>query len=57
VPNAPAIREEGIWMEGSGRVRLSDFGLNPRRGVLGIRLVIGAKGEMNVPFGLLATSR
>jgi len=52
-----AIREEGIWIEGSGRVRLSDFGLKPPRGVLGVRLVIGAKDEMNVLFGLLATSR
>ena len=52
-----AIREEGIWIEGSGRVRLSDFGLKPPRGVLGVRLVIGTKDEMNVLFGLLATSR
>ena len=28
-----AIREEGIWIEGSGRVRLSDFGLKLPRGV------------------------
>ena len=51
-----AIREEGIWIEGSGRVRLSDFGLKPPRGVLGVRLVIGTKDEMNVLFGLLAAS-
>jgi len=52
-----AIRVEGIWIEGSGRVRLSDFGLKPPRGVFGVRLVIGTKDEMNVLFGLLAASR
>ena len=50
-----APREGGIWVEGSGRARLSEFGLKPRRGVVGVRLLIGTKDEMNVLFGLLAT--
>lgn len=50
-------REDGIWIEGSGRVRLSEFGLKPPRGVVGVRLLIGTKDEMNVLFGLLATRR
>jgi polyisoprenoid-binding protein YceI len=50
-------REDGIWVEGSGRVRLSEFGLKPPRGVAGVRLLIGTKDEMNVLFGLLAIKR
>jgi polyisoprenoid-binding protein YceI len=49
--------EDGIWVEGSGRVRLSDFGLKPPHGVVGVSLFIGTKDEMNVHFGLLATRR
>ena len=52
-----AEREDGIWIEGSGIVRLSDFGLKPPRGVAGVSLFIGTKDEMNVLFGLLATRR
>jgi polyisoprenoid-binding protein YceI len=48
-------RESGIWIEGSGRVRLSDFGLKPPRGIAGVGLFIGTKDEMNVQFGLLAS--
>lgn len=50
-------RADGIWIEGSSRVRLSDFGLKPPRGVVGVGLFIGTKDEMNVLFGLLATRR
>lgn len=50
-------REDGIWIEGSSRVKLSDFDLKPPRGVVGVRLFIGTKDEMNVIFGLLATRR
>ena len=47
-------REDGIWVEGSGRVRLSEFGLKPPRGIVGVSLFIGTKDEMNVAFELLA---
>jgi polyisoprenoid-binding protein YceI len=49
-------REGGIWVEGSGQIRLSDFGLKPPRGVAGVSLFIGTKDEMTVQFALLATS-
>jgi len=47
-------REGELWVEGSGRVKLSDFGLKPPRGVVGVGLFIGTKDEMTVNFGLLA---
>jgi polyisoprenoid-binding protein YceI len=50
-------RGDGIWVEGSGRVRLSEFGLKPPRGVVGVNLFIGTKDEMNVVFGLLAVRK
>jgi polyisoprenoid-binding protein YceI len=50
-------RGDGIWVEGSSRVLLSDFGLAPPRGVAGVRLFIGTKDEMNVLFGLLAARK
>ena len=50
-------RGDGIWVEGSGRVRLSEFGLKPPRGVVGVRLFIGTKDEMNVVFELLAAGK
>ena len=50
-------REGGIWVEGSSRIRLSDFGLKPPRGVFGVRVFIGTKDEMSVVFSLLATRR
>src|SRR5262249_36704917 len=36
-------REGGIRVEGSGRIKLSDFGLKPPRAVAGVGLFIGAK--------------
>jgi hypothetical protein len=42
--------QSGMWFEGSSRVKLSDFGLTPPRGVFGVRLVIGTKDEMSVLF-------
>jgi polyisoprenoid-binding protein YceI len=50
-------RGDGIWVEGSGRVRLSEFGLKPPRGVVGVSLFIGTKDEMNVVFELLAIKK
>jgi polyisoprenoid-binding protein YceI len=50
-------RGDGIWVEGSGRVRLSEFGLKPPRGVIGVSLFIGTKDEMNVVFELLAARK
>jgi polyisoprenoid-binding protein YceI len=50
-----AQREGGIWVEGSGQVRLSDFGLKPPRGVPGVGLFIGTKDEMRVQFVLMAS--
>jgi len=50
-------RGDGIWVEGSGRVRLSEFGLKPPRGVVGVSLLIGTKDEMNVVFELLAARK
>ncbi|SRR5712692_5428299 len=47
-------REGEFWVEGSGTVKLSDFGLKPPRGVVGVGLFIGTKDEMTVAFGLLA---
>ena len=47
-------RESDIWVEGSGRVKLSDFGLKPPRAVAGVGLFIGTKDEMTVVFGLQA---
>jgi polyisoprenoid-binding protein YceI len=52
-----STREDGIWVDGSSRIKLSDFGLKPPRGVFGVRLFIGTKDEMNVLFGLLAVRR
>lgn len=49
--------EGGIWVEGSSRVKLSDFGLKPPRGVVGVGLVIGTKDEMSVFFRILAAKR
>jgi polyisoprenoid-binding protein YceI len=49
-------REGGIWLEGSGQIRLSDFGLKAPRAVAGVGLFIGTKDEMTVQFALLATS-
>ena len=49
-----APREGEFWMEGSGRVKLSDFGLKPPKGVFGVSLFIGTQDEMNVQFRLLA---
>src|SRR5260370_41532598 len=50
-----APREGGIWVEGSGQIRLSDFGLKPPRAVAGVGLFIGTKDEMTVQFALLAS--
>jgi polyisoprenoid-binding protein YceI len=47
-------REGGIWVEGSGQIRLSDFGLKPPRAAAGVGLIIGTKDEMTVQFALLA---
>ena len=47
-------REGGIWVEGSGRIKLSDFGLKPPRAAAGVGLFIGTKDEMTVQFALLA---
>src|SRR5260370_21641454 len=47
-------REGGIWVEGSGQIRLSDFGLWPPRAAPGVCLFIGPKDEMPVHFALLA---
>jgi polyisoprenoid-binding protein YceI len=49
--------ESGLWFEGSSRVKLSDFGLTPPRGVFGVRLVIGTKDEMSVLFRIMASKR
>ena len=35
--------ERGMWVEGSERVRLSDFGLKPPRTIAGAGLFIGTK--------------
>ena len=48
------LREGGIWVEGSGQIRLSDFGLKPPRAAAGVGLFIGTKDEMTVQFALLA---
>jgi hypothetical protein len=50
-------RGDGIWVKGSARVRLSEFGLKPPRGVVGVSLFIGTKDEMNVVFELLAARK
>src|SRR5260370_24630406 len=50
-------REGGIWVEGSGQIRLSDFGLKPPRAAAGVGLFIGTKDEMTVQFALLANKR
>jgi polyisoprenoid-binding protein YceI len=47
-------REGEIRAEGAGRLKLSDFGLKPPKGVPGVSLFIGTKDEMTVLFGLLA---
>ena len=47
-------RDGGIWVEGSGRVSLADFGLKPPRGIVGVSLFIGTKDEMAVQFSLFA---
>jgi len=47
-------REGGIWVEGSGRISLADFGLKPPRGIVGVSLFIGTKDEMTVQFSLFA---
>jgi len=49
--------ESGMWFEGSSRVKLSDFGLTPPRGVFGVRFVIGTKDEMGVLFRIMASKR
>ena len=51
------LREGGIWVEGSGRIKLSDFGLKPPRAAAGVGLLIGTKDEMTVQFALLANKR
>lgn len=48
------LREGEFWINGSGRVKLSDFGLKPPKGVAGVTLFIGTKDEMHVLFRLLA---
>jgi polyisoprenoid-binding protein YceI len=50
-------RGDGIWVKGSARVRLSEFGLKPPHGVVGVSLFIGTKDEMNVVFELLAARK
>lgn len=50
-------RGDGVWVKGSARVRLSEFGLKPPRGVVGVSLFIGTKDEMNVVFELLAARK
>jgi polyisoprenoid-binding protein YceI len=49
--------QSGMWFEGSSRVKLSDFGLTPPRGVFGVRFVIGTKDEMSVLFRIMASKR
>jgi polyisoprenoid-binding protein YceI len=49
-----APREGEFWVEGSGRVKLSDFGLKPPKAVFGVGIFIGTQDEMNVVFRLLA---
>lgn len=46
-----------MCVEGSGRVRLSEFGLKPPRAVVGVTLFIGTKDEMNLVFELLAARK
>jgi polyisoprenoid-binding protein YceI len=46
-------REGGIWVEGSGRLKLSDFGLKPPKAIAGVGLFIGTKDEMAVSFRLM----
>jgi polyisoprenoid-binding protein YceI len=48
-------REGGIWVEGSGQIRLSDFSLKPPRAAAGVGLFIGTKDAMTVQFALLAS--
>jgi hypothetical protein len=50
-------REGGMWFEGSGQIRLSDFGLKPPREVAGVGLFVGTKVEMTVQFALPANKR
>lgn len=50
-------RGDGVWVKGSALVRLSEFGLKPPRGVVGVSLFIGTKDEMNVVFELLAARK
>jgi hypothetical protein len=47
-------REGEIRADGSGRLELSNFGLKPPKGLLGVSLFIGTKDEMTVLFGVLA---
>lgn len=47
-------RESEMWVEGSSQIRLSEFGLKPPRGIVGVGLFIGTKDEMKVLFKLLA---
>jgi polyisoprenoid-binding protein YceI len=47
-------QEGGIWVEGSGRISLADFGFKPPRGIFGVRSFIGTKDEMTVQFLLFA---
>ena len=46
--------ESAMRVEGSSRIRLSDFGLKPPRPIVGVGLFIGTKDEMQVLFDLLA---
>jgi polyisoprenoid-binding protein YceI len=50
-------RGDGVWVNGTARVRISEFGLKPPRGVVGVSLFIGTKDEMNVVFELLAARK
>ena len=47
-------RESEMWVEGSSQIRLSEFGLKPPRGFIGVSLFIGTKDEMKVLFKLRA---
>ena len=46
-------RESEMLVAGSGRIRLSEFGLKPPRGIIGVSVFIGTKDEMKVLFELL----
>jgi hypothetical protein len=43
-----------MLVDGSTQIRLSEFGLKPPRGIVGVGLFIGTKDEMKVLFKLLA---